>query len=72
MRKKILKFKNVVRNFLGNLLLNVGPNGWGKITPTDQERLLDIGKWLKVNGEAIYATHPWDKCQDDTLQENLW
>jgi len=40
----------------GNLLLNVGPTADGRIPVIMQERLLDIGKWLKVNGEAIYLT----------------
>jgi alpha-L-fucosidase len=40
----------------GNLLLNVGPTADGRIPVVMQERLLDIGKWLKVNGEAIYGS----------------
>jgi alpha-L-fucosidase len=42
----------------GNLLLNVGPTADGRIPLIMQQRLLDIGQWLKVNGEAIYATSP--------------
>ncbi|NOZ14210.1 MAG: alpha-L-fucosidase [Acidobacteria bacterium] len=38
----------------GNLLLNVGPTADGRIPVIMQERLTDIGAWLKVNGEAIY------------------
>eukprot|EP01114_Cavostelium_apophysatum_P014317 TRINITY_DN3680_c0_g1_i2.p1 TRINITY_DN3680_c0_g1~~TRINITY_DN3680_c0_g1_i2.p1 ORF type:complete len:288 (-),score=38.10 TRINITY_DN3680_c0_g1_i2:52-915(-) len=49
----------------GNLLLNVGPNGDGTIDPVYQERLLQIGSWLKVNGDAIYETVPW-KYQNET------
>lgn len=41
----------------GNYLLNVGPEASGIIPEPEQERMLAIGKWLKVNGEAIYGTH---------------
>lgn len=44
----------------GNLLLNVGPTADGRIPVIMQERLLDIGAWLDVNGEAIYETMPYD------------
>lgn len=40
----------------GNLLLNVGPTADGRIPVIMQERLIDIGLWLDVNGEAIYKT----------------
>ncbi|TFH37657.1 MAG: alpha-L-fucosidase, partial [Bacteroidia bacterium] len=40
----------------GNLLLNVGPTSDGRIPTIMQERLMDIGQWLEVNGEAIYNT----------------
>ena len=40
----------------GNYLLNVGPTAEGVIPPPEVERLLAIGRWLRVNGEAIYAT----------------
>ena len=43
----------------GNLLLNIGPKADGTIPEVQANLLLEIGKWLKVNGEAIYGTRPW-------------
>jgi alpha-L-fucosidase len=43
----------------GNLLLAVGPKADGTITPEQTDVLLEIGKWLSVNGEGIYGTRPW-------------
>ena len=40
----------------GNLLVNVGPTQEGKIPPIMQERLLQMGSWLKSNGEAVGET----------------
>jgi alpha-L-fucosidase len=53
----------------GNLLLIVNLDGRGALPEYIRTRLVDIGMWLKVNGEAIYATRPWTVAnQGDVLR----
>lgn len=52
----------------GNFLLNVGPAADGTIPVIMQERLLEIGDWLKINGKGIYAS----RRLMFSKQENVW
>lgn len=44
----------------GGLTINVGPSADGKIPLLQQERLLDLGQWIKVNEEAIYGSRAFE------------
>jgi alpha-L-fucosidase len=50
----------------GNLLLDVGPMADGTIPELQRERLLGLGAWLDVNGEAIFDSRPWIRANGTT------
>ena len=43
----------------GSLLLNIGPRSDGTITEEETKVLLDMGEWLRVNGDGIYGSCHW-------------
>ena len=56
--------ETILRNLIdiaskgGNYLLNIGPKSTGAVPEEEVVRLKEVGKWLAVNGESIYATQP--------------
>lgn len=61
----------------GNYLLNVGPKADGTIPSESVNTLAEIGRWMKINGESIYATKgnplaplPWGRCTRKELRGN--
>lgn len=66
-----LSVEELVQSFVdivsknGNLLLNVGPKKNGRIPELQKERLRGLGKWLDVNGEAIFGSDHWVVPEDE-------
>jgi len=73
--KDYLKPDELIQMFIdivsknGNLLLNVGPMADGTVPELQKTAILGLGKWLKINGEAIYGTRPWKRAEGKTLYD---
>lgn len=57
--------QNVSRN--GSLLLNLTQRARGNLDPQCTQIAKDIGGWLKVNGEAVYASRPFETSGDNSV-----
>ncbi|MGA2203899.1 MAG: alpha-L-fucosidase [Terriglobales bacterium] len=58
----------------GNFMVGIGPDHNGRFSPTAMDQLQEVGRWLKVNGEAIYETRPrpgdlWKEGEDVSFAE---
>jgi alpha-L-fucosidase len=52
----------------GNLLLIVNLDGKGALPPVQEERLKEIGNWVKVNGEGIYYTRSYSVIAENNVR----
>jgi alpha-L-fucosidase len=70
-KQLILELADIVSRG-GNLLLNVGPTADGRIPVIMQQRLTDIGEWLRINGEAIYGTSKYKRSSDSVEGHKIY
>lgn len=56
--------RNMIEVFAKNgcFMLNVGPKADGTICDEEKAVLLEIGKWMEINGEAVYGSYPFEVC----------
>ncbi len=55
----------------GNLLLNIPVRGDGTIDEQEQAVVEEIGDWMRLNSESIYATRPWKQFGEGPALENV-
>jgi alpha-L-fucosidase len=53
----------------GNYWLNISPMADGTIPQAQQNLLLKVGEWLKINGEGIYGTRAWTRYGEGTYHD---
>lgn len=51
----------------GSMLLNLSQRGRGDIDPELMQIAKDVGAWLRLNGEAIYGSRPFEVCSEESL-----
>jgi alpha-L-fucosidase len=57
--QSVINELSTILSMNGSLLLNLSPNGQGGVNDAQRTTLKEVGKWLAVNGEAVYGTHNW-------------
>lgn len=67
--EKIIHILTDVVSKGGNLLLNTGPLADGSLRKEALEQMAAIGKWIRINGEAIYGSKPWITYGEDTQED---
>lgn len=48
----------------GNYLIGIGPDATGAMSQSVRERLGELGRWLRANGEAVYGTRAWSEASN--------
>lgn len=71
--QRYMDARNVVRSLMqnvsrnGTMLLNITQHGRGDLDPEVIRICKDIGAWLKINGEAVYGSRPFEVLGNDTV-----
>jgi alpha-L-fucosidase len=72
--ENVITSKEFVHTFVdvisrgGNFLMLVNLDGQGALSEVQERRLKEMGKWLKVNGEGIYATRAYSTSKENNIR----